>query len=201
MTGGICSCCILVIAGSRRTCERRRTAASASKKGNGKDRLETGWRCRRRRNEGLAPVRLIASKRVRARNADVFFCGRAFRPAWSRPSASPAEDAGRAPSVSPFEARGRMTSVEKGAQKTAPARQTAPALRSLSNRRKTGPRKQSPPYPPTRSGRGGKAPANLGPRQPTPAWRLKQLATRNGRDSGIAPQAVEIAQNGLGSGR
>jgi len=37
------------------------------------DRLETGWRCRRRRNEGLAPVREeIGSKRVRPKSGRYF---------------------------------------------------------------------------------------------------------------------------------
>ena len=45
----------------------------ASKKGEPKDRLETGWRCRRRRNEGLAPVREeIGSKRVRPKSGRYF---------------------------------------------------------------------------------------------------------------------------------
>jgi hypothetical protein len=52
-----------------------------------KDRLETGWRCRRRRNEGLAPVREeIGSKRVRPKKADVIFL-RSARFCLARPSA------------------------------------------------------------------------------------------------------------------
>ena len=43
-------------------------------KGEPKDRLETGWRLRRRRNEGLAPVREeIGSKRVRPEERTLIF--------------------------------------------------------------------------------------------------------------------------------
>jgi hypothetical protein len=44
-------------------------------KGEPKDRLETDWRRRRRRNEGLAPVRdEISSKRIRPKSGRYFSC-------------------------------------------------------------------------------------------------------------------------------
>ena len=77
LTGGLCSCYVLTIAGWRRADERRRTAVMPREKGEPKDRLETGWRCRRRRNEGLAPVREdIGSKRVRPEERTLFSCSR-----------------------------------------------------------------------------------------------------------------------------
>ena len=93
-------------------------------KGEPKDRLETGWRGRRRRIEGLAPVREdIGSKRVRPIKADVIFLQPA-RLCLTRPSAhEPGTD--DAPSDPPIiEGRGRTKSVEKKrAKRTGPARQ------------------------------------------------------------------------------
>ena len=137
-----------------RCLKRRRTAASASKKGEPKDRLETGWSRRRRRNEGLAPVREMRLETRSGQGSGRYFpAAGAFRPAWPRPSAQRAEDSGRAPSDPAISRLAAERLRLKEARKNDPARLSAPALRLLPRRRKTETEKQSPPYPPCKAGR------------------------------------------------
>jgi hypothetical protein len=76
LTGGLCSCYVFATAGWRRADESPTNGRSALKEGNRRESSKQAGVRRRRRNEGLAPVREeIGSKRVRP-NERTFFSAR-----------------------------------------------------------------------------------------------------------------------------
>jgi hypothetical protein len=137
--------------GSRRADERRRTAASASKKGNRRDRLETGWRSQtpQERRAGARPLNRPETRSGKKRT--FFPAVGAFRLVWPRLSAyepRTRDELFRIPPMSRRAAERRR--LKKGGQKRSGA--TKGASPSLAFKpENTEAEKMSPPCPPLRS--------------------------------------------------